>query len=393
MRVVPVRRSPRSVLTLLASLSLLIAALSSSASGSTINSAGAVRLLHGVSQAVCPGPASRGSALCTSRVFPDASSSPVGLTPAQMKAAYGFPTSSTAGAGETIAIVDAYDLPTAASDLNKFSSQFGLPACTTSNGCFRKVNQTGGTSYPRYNSGWGLEIALDIEWAHAIAPGAKILLVEASSASFTDLLAAEDYAKTHAQYVSNSWGGSEFSGESSYDSHFVQAGVAFFVSSGDSGLPAQYPSASRKVISVGGTTLHFNSGGTLTGETGWSNGGGGCSLYENATTSQKNLSGYAQVNCGGKRATPDLSLDADPNSGAAVYDGSRYQGQTGWYQVGGTSLSSPMVAGRAAATGAVVNSAYVYGSAITFRDITSGNNGAPCRVGFDLCSGRGSWTH
>jgi subtilase family serine protease len=309
-----------------------------------------------------------------------------------MKDAYGFPTALTAGSGQTIAIVDAYDLPTAESDLNTFSSQFGLPACTTSNGCFTKVNQTGGTRYPRYNSGWGLEIALDIEWAHAIAPGAKILLVEASTNSFTNLLAAEDYAKAHAQYVSNSWGASEFSGENAYDSHFAQSGVSFFVSAGDAGLPADYPSASPNVISVGGTTLHFDADGAFTGETGWTGGGGGCSLYENATAAQSGFSGYSQVNCGGKRATPDLSLDADPNSGAAVYDGSRYQGQKGWYQVGGTSLSSPMVAGRAAVTGAVVTSAYVYGNGIAFRDITSGNNGAPCVVGFDLCTGRGSWT-
>jgi subtilase family serine protease len=386
------RSKSRSLFTLLACLTLLVGVLSSSAAGRSPSSPGALRLLHGASQAVCPGPASPGHALCTSRVFPDASSSPVGLTPAQMKAAYGFTTSATAGAGHTIAIVDAYNLPTAESDLNKFSSQFGLPACTTASGCFTKVNQTGGTKYPRYNSGWGLEIALDIEWAHAIAPGANILLVEASSNSFANLLAAEDYAKTHAQYVSNSWGASEFSSEASYDSHFARSGVSFFVSAGDAGLPADYPSASPNVISVGGTTLHFDGGGTFTNETGWSGGGGGCSVYENATAAQSGFSGYSQANCGGRRATPDLSLDADPNSGAAVYDGSRYQGQTGWYQVGGTSLSSPMVAGRAAVSGAIVSSAYVYGNSITFRDIKVGNNGAPCLVGFDLCSGRGSWT-
>ena len=137
------------------------------------------------------------------------------------------------------------------------AAPFGLPACTTANGCFTKVDQTGGANYPRKDAGWALEISLDIQWAHAIAPGAKILLVEASSNSFANLLAAEDYAKAHAQYVSNSWGGSEFSGESSYDSHFAQSGVSFFVSSGDSGLPAQYPSASPNVISVGGTTLQL----------------------------------------------------------------------------------------------------------------------------------------
>lgn len=341
---------------------------------------------------VCPGPAGPDTARCHSIARPLASTSPTGLSPATIKSVYGFSTSATAGAGKTIAIVDAYDDPTAESDLAVFSNQYGLPACTTANGCFKKVNQTGGTRYPRTNSGWALEISLDIQWAHAIAPGAKILLVEASSNSFSNLMAAEDYAKGHAQYVSNSWGGSEFSGESGYDSHFSQSGVSFFVSSGDSGLPAQYPSASPNVISVGGTTLHF-SGGNFTSETAWSSGGGGCSAYENANSAQSSFNGYGQVSCGGKRATPDVSLDADPSSGVSVYDTAGYQGQKGWFTVGGTSASSPMWAARAAdASAAVVNAAYVYGNSITYRDITSGNNGAPALVGFDLATGRGSWT-
>src|SRR5205823_6478081 len=211
------------------------------------------------SRAVCPGPPS-GSARCHVAVVTDergnplASSAPTGLSPATIKSSYSFPSGTTAGAGKTIAIVDAYDDPSAESDLGVFSRQFGLPSCTTANGCFSKVDQRGGTTYPRKDSGWALEISLDIQWAHAIAPGAKILLVESDSNSFANLLAAEDYAKAHAQYVSNSWGGSEFSGENAYDSHFVQSGVSFFVSSGDNGTPAEYPSASPNVISVGGTT-------------------------------------------------------------------------------------------------------------------------------------------
>jgi subtilase family serine protease len=346
---------------------------------------------------VCPGPAAPGDSRCYAWARPDASSSPVvgALTPAQMIAAYGFSPSSTVGSGMTIGIVDAYDLPTAEKDLNVFSTQFNLPACTStiaSDWCFTKVNQTGGNRYPRYNSGWGLEIALDIEWAHAIAPGAKILLVEASSNSFTNLLAAEDYASLHAQYVSNSWGGSESSGETAYDKHFVRSGVAFFVSAGDAGLPAEYPSASPNVISVGGTTLTFNADGTFANETGWSSGGGGCSQYETANTAQSSFSEYGQAGCATRmRATPDVSLDADPNSGAAVYDSSSYNGQKGWYQVGGTSLSSPMWAGRAADSTKLVNAAYVYANNISFRDITVKNNGVLCQVGFDLCAGRGSW--
>jgi subtilase family serine protease len=324
------------------------------------------------------------------RPGPNVSSSPTGVSPATMKSVYGFSTSATAGAGKTVAIVDAYDDPNIASDLAVFSSQFGLPACTTANGCFSKVNQTGGTRYPKANAGWALEIALDVEWAHAIAPGARILLVEASSNSFTNLLAAEDYAAAHATYVSNSWGGPEFSGETASDGHFAHTGVSFFVSAGDAGLPAEYPSASRNVISVGGTTLHF-SGGTFTTETGWSGGGGGCSLYETATAAQSGFSEYAQVSCAGKRATPDLSLDGDPASGASVYDTFRYQGQAGWFRVGGTSLSSPMAAAHAAVRGIVVDSAFVYGSGGTYRDVMTGNNGAVCLAGYDLCTGRGAW--
>jgi subtilase family serine protease len=373
-------------------------ALVAAVAGSTLALAGGggAANVHASAAAVCPAPAF-GAAHCHALVVtngvgnPLATTSPTGLSPATIKSAYNFPTSSTAGTGKTIAIVDAFDDPNAEADLAVFSSQFGLPACTTANGCFQKVNQTGGTSYPRKDAGWALEISLDVQWAHAIAPGAKILLVEATTNSFANLLAAEDYAKAHAQYVSNSWGASEFSGENGYDSHFSQSGVSFFVSAGDAGLPAEYPSASPNVISVGGTTLHFDGSGNVTSETGWSGGGGGCSAYENATSAQSGFSGYAQVNCGGARATPDVSLDADPASGVSVYDSVRYQGQAGWFKVGGTSASSPMWAGRSAVAGTTVNSAYVYGNSITFRDITSGNNGASCLVGFDLCSGRGSW--
>ena len=314
---------------------------------------------------------------------------PKGLSPATIKSVYDFPTSLTAGSGQTIAIVDAYNNPNAEADLGTFSAQFGLPACTTANGCFSKVDQTGGAHYPTNNKGWGLEIALDIQWAHAIAPGAHILLVEATDPSNLNLAKAEDYARQHAQYVSNSWGGREFADESAYDYHFSQPGVSVFASSGDSGLPAQYPSASPNLISVGGTTLHFKNG-VFTKETGWADGGGGCSLYEKGNAAQLAFSQYPQAKCSkNKRSTPDVSLDADPASGVAVYDKFGY---AGWLVVGGTSASSPMWAARAADTGQVVDAAFVYGSTITFRDITSGNNGAPCLIGFDRCTGRGSWT-
>lgn len=341
--------------------------------------------------AVC-GPADPAAARCHIHVVERPGGfvgTPSGLSPASIKSAYSFPTDLTAGAGKTVAIVDAYNDANAESDLNAFSAKYGLPSCST--GCFSKVNQTGGTSYPRSNAGWALEISLDVQWAHAIAPGAHILLVEAKTNSFSNLMAAEDYAKSHAQYVSNSWGGSEFSSESGYDSHFVQSGVSFFVSAGDAGLPAEYPSSSPKVISVGGTTLRSIGSPAFT-ETGWSSSGGGCSTYETATSAQSAFGQYPQAGCAGKRATPDVSLDADPASGVSVYDTVSYNGQTGWFTVGGTSASSPMWAARSADAGVVVDAAYVYGSNIAYRDITSGNNGASCLVGFDLVTGRGSWT-
>src|SRR4051812_38261582 len=252
--------------------------------------------IHADGHAVCPG-AGNDAARCHAVVATDqrgnpmARPAPYGLSPDTIKGIYGFPTAATAGAGATIAIVDAYDDPTAEADLATFSSRYGLPVCSSSTGCFKKVGQTGNArSLPRANADWALEISLDVQWAHAIAPGAKILLVEAKSNSFSNLLAAEDYAAAHAAYVSNSWGGSEFSTQSTYDSHFSRSGVSFFVSSGDAGLPAEYPSASPNVVSVGGTTLHFSNG-SFTSETGWSGGGGGCSQYQNATAAQAGFAG------------------------------------------------------------------------------------------------------
>jgi subtilase family serine protease len=311
-------------------------------------------------------------------------------TPASIKAIYGFPKSADAGNGKTIAIVAAYDDPTVEGDLLAATTRFGLPECNTANGCFTKVDQTGGTNYPRTNSGWALEISLDTQWAHAIAPGAKILLVEAKSAALRDLIIAENYAKTHAEYVSNSWGAAEFSRELNYDSAFSQPDVSFFVAAGDNGLPAEYPSSSPNVISVGGTTLNFDAKGRFISETGWTYGGGGCSLYESAQPIQTTISGY---NCGGKRSTPDVSLDANPLSGVLVYDSTPYgsAGLTGWFLVGGTSVATPIWAARAAVSGSVIDSVTVYSNLISFRDIVSGGNAAGCLVGYDMCSGRGSW--
>jgi hypothetical protein len=318
-----------------------------------------------------------------------------GLAPTNIKSVYGFSTSTSAGLGKTIALVDAYDDPTAANDLATFSSQWGLPACTT--GCFTKVNQTGGSSLPAPDGGWALEISLDIEWAHATAPGAKILLVEANSNGLNDLLTAESFAGTHANYVSNSWGASEFPGEAGLDSYF-SGSASYFASTGDSASAVEYPSTSANVVAVGGTSLKFSGNGSLfSSETAWSAGGGGCSADEPAPAQQAAFSQYKQVGCTG-RAVPDVSLDADPNSGVAVYDSTPYPGSSNgsnWWTVGGTSVASPIWAAESAVAGISASPKTIYSSASppTFRDITGGSNGHPTLVGYDLATGRGSWAN
>jgi hypothetical protein len=366
----------------------------------------------GPQQAVCGRPAP-GEGECLIHVLapseraPGASSAtttianPTGLSPAAIKAVYGYTTAASAGAGETIALVDAYNDVDAASDLDTFSTQYGLPLeCAggaTPPACFdfRQVNETGGSTLPANNSGetpgWALEISLDIEWAHAIAPAATILLVEANSDTLTDLLPAVRYASQNANYVSNSWGSSEFSTESEYDSDFTTPGVSYFAATGDVASELSWPATSPDVIAVGGTSLSFTAGGTLAQESAWDDGGGGCSAYEPASPYQST----GGVSCAGKRATPDLALDADPSSGISVYDSVPYENQTGWWTVGGTSAATVMVAADAAVSGADVNAQYVYANPanIPFRDIVDGSNGHPALTGFDLASGLGSWSY
>jgi hypothetical protein len=311
---------------------------------------------------------------------------PTGLSPSTIKSVYGYSTSTEAGAGQTVAIVDAYNDPDAASNLETFSRQYGLPAAS-----FTQVNQEGGSSLPATESGWDLEISLDIEWAHAIAPAAHILLVEARTASLANLLAAESYAAKHAGYVSNSWGASEFSGETSDDSYFTAPGVSYFAAAGDEGGAVIWPSASPEVTSVGGTSLTLTSGGTLAQEEAWSGGGGGCSRYETASLYQATGS----ISCAGKRATPDISLDANPNSGVSVYDGVTYERQSGWWTVGGTSASTVMIAARAADSADALSPSFLYASPanLPYRDILLGSDGHPTLTGYDLATGLGSWSY
>lgn len=347
---------------------------------------------------VCPGPAGPGTARCHAHVVtdlqgvPSAAATPAGYGPVQFRTAYSLP-SGTGGSGQTIGIVDAFNDPNIESDLGVYSSQYGLPACTTANGCFKKVNQTGGTTYPATNAGWALEISLDVEIAHALCPKCKILLVEATTNSLANLLKAEDYARAHATVVSNSWGGGEFSSENSYDTHFTKTGKPTTFSSGDSGYGVEYPASSQYVTAVGGTTLALNADNTRKSETVWSGTGSGCSAYEPKPSWQTNSG------CG-RRTVADVAADANPSTGAAVYDTVKYGGRSGWFQVGGTSLSSPIIASVYALAGNganTVDGSYPYAHKTSLFDVTSGNNGScspsylcTARTGYDGPTGNGT---
>ncbi|GHO48849.1 S53 family peptidase [Ktedonospora formicarum] len=298
-------------------------------------------------------------------------SSPSGLNPADLQAAYNLP-SATAGSGQTIAIVDAYDDPNAEADLAVYRSQFGLPPCTTANGCFRKVNQNGGTKYPHGNSGWAEEISLDLDMASAICPNCKILLVEASSNSFTNLgIAVNTAVSLGANVVSNSYGGSESSGESSYASYYNHPGVIITASSGDAGYGVEVPAAYNTVVAVGGTSLSRNSS-TSRGwtETTWSGAGSGCSAYITKPSWQ------SDTGCS-RRTVADVSAVANPSTGVSVYD--TYGQGSGWMVFGGTSVSAPIIASVYALAGnaSSINAASsLYTHTSSLYDVTSGSNGS-----------------
>lgn len=330
---------------------------------------------------VCSAAVAPGFMRCLARVRTDNQLSPNlgnngGYDPAYLQSAYNAPSASR-GSGRTIAIVDAYDSPTAEADLAYYRSQFGLSACTTANGCFKKVDQKGGRSYPAYDPGWALEIALDIDMASAICPNCKILLVEATDAYGTNLLAAEQRAVSMgASVISNSWGGDEFFGEGSYESVFNQPNIPITVSSGDDGYGVEWPAASPYVIAVGGTTLNqaTNTGTRNATETVWSGAGSGCSAYDAKPAWQSD--GCAT------RMVADVSAVADPNTGVRV----RSRGQ--WYVVGGTSAAAPIVAGMyaLAATPTGGAGAYLYSHSASLNDITSGSNGS-CAPNTYRCTG------
>ncbi len=334
----------------------------------------------------------------------------VSYTAVGIRTAYGI-----TGQGDpsrVIAIVDAYDDTAAYSNLATYRSGMGLPAIqscplstlttltsTAASPCFTKVNQTGGTSLPAANSGWANEIDLDLQAASAICPKCSLLLLEANSTGFGDLGTAVTTAAgtPHVLAISNSYGTTSDVPQSSYPAwnRAAQQGIAVMAASGDWGYAISFPASSTDVIGVGGTTLSVDSSGVRSGETVWSSAGSGCSTY-NAAPSWQLIPGSP---CGSLKAVADLSADANPNSGLQIY--TTYNGTTGWWIFGGTSLSSPLMAALCAMQGAysspTLASQYAWASTTPYFDVTSGSNGTcspsvmcTAGTGWDGPSGRGS---
>jgi subtilase family serine protease len=320
---------------------------------------------------------------------------PTGYTPDQIRKAYNVNLSKYDGAGQTIAVIEAIGNPNIQNDLNKFNSQFGLPPLT-----LEIIYPQGKPTF--VDETWALETSLDVEWAHAVAPGAKILIVVAKDSSYSDLLPAIDRAVSmKAQQISMSWGSVEWPGELHADSYFDVPFVSFFASSGDGGFGVQYPAASPHVAGVGGTTLKLTSTGGLISEVAWTGSGGGVSAYEPVPSYQSPFQSTSQ------RTVPDVSYDGDPSTGFPVYDSTPFNGTKGWQQIGGTSAGSP----QWAAIGALANSArpasdsnismlnaslYSIVSSSSelhaIRDITRGCDAADkcAHKGYDLLTGLGS---
>jgi hypothetical protein len=349
---------------------------------------------------------------------------PHGYTPHQIRAAYAINTINFGsivgdGAGQTLAIVDAYDDPDlvdssspafGSSDLARFDQAFGLPDPPV----FEKLNEFGtasalpgtdpsGAGNPFGN--WEIEEALDVEWAHAIAPGASIDLVETISDDGADMYTGATTAAGLAgvSVVSMSWGSGEYSGEQSFDSSFTtpsgHQGVTFVASSGDSGSPGLYPAYSPNVVAAGGTSLSVTAAGSYASETAWSGGGGGISSYENEPNFQR------EVQNSDMRTIPDIAFDANPSTGVSVYDSYNGTGADPWEQIGGTSVAAPclaaifaiadqgrMLAGMTTLDGASQTMAALYALPATdFSDVTSGYNGGfSARPGYDEVTGLGT---
>jgi hypothetical protein len=346
--------------------------------------------------AVCPPGGPPGVARCHARVVTDANGRPIaqprgkpnfgftGYTATQLRAAYGITTNGSA----TIAIVDAYGYPNAEQDLNQYRSDMGLSECTTANGCFTKVNQSGGTSYPVFNLGWAQEQALDLDMVSAICPGCKILLVQATDNDFNNITAAVEYAALHADIVSNSYGAVEFSTAGDYAGSYDRPGVTMTVSSGDAGYRVEFPASAPTVVAVGGTSL------TASGETAWKGAGSGCSTVFAKPAWQVIPAGCTN------RMVADVSAVADPNTGVRVYAPTSSTA-AGYYIFGGTSASAPIIAAVYGVKGVSggPETLYPFRGTSAFHDVTSGSNGR-CRtapayycnavVGYDGPTGLGT---
>jgi len=301
---------------------------------------------------------------------PAAAAAPTsGYGPADLQAAYAVPSTASS---RTVAIVDAYDNPSVESDLAVYRAQFGLPACTTANGCFKKVDENGGSAYPRGDVSWGQEIDLDVQMVSAVCPSCRILLVEARSASFTDLGAAENTAVAlGADVVSNSFGGPESSSAASLElQYFHHPGVSITVSSGDNGYGVEFPASSQYVTAVGGTSLKRATSARGWSETAWSGAGSGCSAYITKPSWQKD------AGCA-KRTVADVSAVADPATGVAVYDSyGRGQRSKGWLVFGGTSVAAPIIGGLYGLAGNGADASVAYAHASSLFDAVGGSNGS-----------------
>jgi Subtilase family len=364
------------------------------------------------------------------------------LTPQNLQSAYfsGVAPDAPSSEPQTIALVDAYNDLSAEADLNTYAGEFGLPACTTANGCFKQVGQDGSESdrpFPKSKAelsafangtkrqrekaeeaeGWALESATDVEIAHAICQNCHILLVEASGPEYGELETSENTAASlHATEISNSWGGPEGEGDSSAFDH---PGIAITAAAGDDGYlnwdqyatrneagspyfdGADYPASSPHAISVGGTQLSLKADGSWASELPWSSaeggGGSGCSGSLPAPAWQRAVADWAQVGCGTRRASADVSADADPSTGVNVYDSTPYPEAGGvaapeWVPIGGTSVASPIVASMFALAGGAhgvahpAETLYSHLGSPSLHDVTVGGNGE-CAGNHSACSG------
>jgi subtilase family serine protease len=322
---------------------------------------------------------------------PQIMAGPTGLGPSQIQSAYKL--ANLHAGGRTVAIVDAFHDPNAESDLATYRAAYRLPACTKANGCFKQVNQNGAAGpYPAGDYGWATEISLDLDAVSAACPDCKILLVEANSPTTGDLGTAEDTAaRLGAAAISNSFGGAEDNTILAADPHWNHPGTAITASSGDSGYGVSWPASSKYVTAVGGTTLSTASNSRGWSETAWSGSGSGCSAFESQAPGQASLH---LPGCS-KRVVADVSAVADPATGLGIYDtyntcGSNFlcdlliqlglvQGLDGWAQVGGTSLSSPLIASvyaLAGNTAGISDGSYPYSHTSSLNDVTSGSNGS-----------------